>query len=207
MEGKGYLNPDQTFQAEFNELLFISIALKLNQNFVDSLIIWSRGSNASSPLILRKFHEGWAGKQLNFRGGETQLFTRQRWSFSRFNVGHVPLQPPNQQSNFHPSQSSFSLQTRHPINLWSPSCGTIVTIPFCIVLIMVDFIHIRQLNRLEILSGKISTSQRFFTHHLLRTNSQNPSPISPVRVLPCRLHQVRTSTDFPMKSCAWSVYC
>jgi len=28
---------DQTFQAEFNELLFISIALKLNQNFVDSL--------------------------------------------------------------------------------------------------------------------------------------------------------------------------
>jgi len=32
-QGKGYPNPDQTFQAEFNELLFISIALKLNQNF------------------------------------------------------------------------------------------------------------------------------------------------------------------------------
>ena len=32
---------DQTFQAEFNELLFISIALKLNQNFVDSLMIRS----------------------------------------------------------------------------------------------------------------------------------------------------------------------
>ena len=76
-QGKGYPNPDQTFQAEFNELLFISIALKLNQNFVDSLMIRSRGSNASSPLILRKIHEGWAGKQfrlgLNFRGGETQF--------------------------------------------------------------------------------------------------------------------------------------
>jgi hypothetical protein len=38
-QGKGYPNPDQTFQAEFNELLFISIAWKLNQNFVDSLMI------------------------------------------------------------------------------------------------------------------------------------------------------------------------
>jgi len=29
-ERKGYLNPDQVFLAEFNELLFSSIALKLN---------------------------------------------------------------------------------------------------------------------------------------------------------------------------------
>ena len=36
-QGKGYPNPDQTCQAEFNELVFISIALKLNQNFMDSL--------------------------------------------------------------------------------------------------------------------------------------------------------------------------
>lgn len=38
-QGEGYLNPDQTFRAEFNELLFISITLKLNQNFADSLMI------------------------------------------------------------------------------------------------------------------------------------------------------------------------
>jgi hypothetical protein len=37
-EKKGYPNLDQTFQAEFNELLFISIALKLKLNFVDSLL-------------------------------------------------------------------------------------------------------------------------------------------------------------------------
>ena len=36
-QGKGYSGPDQAFQAEFNGLLFISIALKLNQNFVDRL--------------------------------------------------------------------------------------------------------------------------------------------------------------------------
>jgi hypothetical protein len=40
-QGKGYSNSDQTFQAEFNELLCISIALKLNQNFVDSVMIRS----------------------------------------------------------------------------------------------------------------------------------------------------------------------
>ena len=33
---KGYPNLDQTFQAEFNELLFVSIVLKLNWIFVDS---------------------------------------------------------------------------------------------------------------------------------------------------------------------------
>ena len=38
-QGKGYPNPNQTFQAKFNELLFISIALKVNQTFVDSLMI------------------------------------------------------------------------------------------------------------------------------------------------------------------------
>jgi len=38
-QGKGYLNPDQNFQAEFNELLFSWTALKLNQNFVNSLMI------------------------------------------------------------------------------------------------------------------------------------------------------------------------
>ena len=36
-QGKGYPNTDQTFQVKFNELLFISIALKLDQNFMDSL--------------------------------------------------------------------------------------------------------------------------------------------------------------------------
>ena len=40
-QGKDYPNLDQTFQAEFNELLFIWIALRLNQNFVDSLMIRS----------------------------------------------------------------------------------------------------------------------------------------------------------------------
>ena len=39
-------NPDQICRAEFNELLFISIALKLKQNFVDFLMIRSRGLNA-----------------------------------------------------------------------------------------------------------------------------------------------------------------
>jgi len=46
---KGYPDPYQTFHPEFNELLFISIALKLNQNFVDSLMIRTQGSNATSP--------------------------------------------------------------------------------------------------------------------------------------------------------------
>lgn len=36
-ERKDYSNLDQTFQVEFNELLFISLALKLNRIFVDSL--------------------------------------------------------------------------------------------------------------------------------------------------------------------------
>ena len=35
-QGEVYPNLDQTFQAEFNELLFISSALKLNWNFIDS---------------------------------------------------------------------------------------------------------------------------------------------------------------------------
>jgi len=43
-QGKVYPNPYQTFQAEFNELLFISIALKPNQNFMDCLMIRSRGT-------------------------------------------------------------------------------------------------------------------------------------------------------------------
>src|SRR5277367_7022110 len=73
-QGKGYPNPDQTFQAEFNELLFISIALKLNQNFMDSLMIRSPGSNATSPLILQKIHEGQEVRLgLNFRGGELKF--------------------------------------------------------------------------------------------------------------------------------------
>jgi len=45
-KGKANPNPDQTFQAEFNELLFILIALKLIQNFVDSLVFRSPGLNA-----------------------------------------------------------------------------------------------------------------------------------------------------------------
>jgi len=44
-QGKGCPNADQTFQAEFNELLFVSTALKLNQNFVDSVMIRSRSLN------------------------------------------------------------------------------------------------------------------------------------------------------------------
>lgn len=75
--GKGYPNSDQTFQAEFNELLFISIVLKLNQNFMDSLMVRSQGSNATSPPILGKVNKG---KQvrlgLNFRGDETQFNCR-----------------------------------------------------------------------------------------------------------------------------------
>jgi hypothetical protein len=67
MAGRGKVtpNPDQTFQAEFNELFFISIALKLNQNFVDS-----------SPQILRKIHEmGWKTVSVGteFSRGETQF--------------------------------------------------------------------------------------------------------------------------------------
>jgi hypothetical protein len=54
-QGKGYPNPDQTFQAKFNGLLFISILLKLKQNFMDSLMIPSQ-ANATLPLILRKIH-------------------------------------------------------------------------------------------------------------------------------------------------------
>jgi len=50
---KGYSNPDQTFQAEFNELLFISVALKLTPNFVDSLRSWS--SNAIHRRSFGKF--------------------------------------------------------------------------------------------------------------------------------------------------------
>ena len=73
-QGKGYPNPDQTFQAEFNEMPFILIALKLNQSFMDSLMIRSRCSNATSPLILRKIHQGKQFRlRLNFRGGETQF--------------------------------------------------------------------------------------------------------------------------------------
>ena len=34
---KGYPNLEQTFQTEFNELFFISIVLKLNRIFLDSL--------------------------------------------------------------------------------------------------------------------------------------------------------------------------
>src|SRR5271155_979273 len=66
-QGKGYPNSDQTFQAGFNELLFISISLKLNQNFVDSLMVRTRGSNATSPCILRKIHDGWTRKTVSVR--------------------------------------------------------------------------------------------------------------------------------------------
>ena len=55
-EGKGYSFLDQIFKAESNELLFISIALKLNWNFVDSLLhddLIARIECNSSP-ILRK---------------------------------------------------------------------------------------------------------------------------------------------------------
>ena len=48
-QGKGYPNPDQTFQAEFNELLFISMGLRLNQNFMAS----SSVPTSSCPSILR----------------------------------------------------------------------------------------------------------------------------------------------------------
>jgi len=72
-QGKGYPNPDQTFQAEFNELLFISIALKLDaepefRGFSCDAIA---RLECSSPPILRKIHERCAGKWfrlgLNFR--------------------------------------------------------------------------------------------------------------------------------------------
>jgi hypothetical protein len=51
-ERKGYPNPDQTFQAEFNELLFISIALKPNR---DSRLKYLNGIYRRSP---RKFRGG-----------------------------------------------------------------------------------------------------------------------------------------------------
>src|SRR5271170_6853503 len=50
MVGKGCPNPDQTFQA----------ALKLKQNFMDSLMIRSRGDFTAD---LPETHERWAGKQ------------------------------------------------------------------------------------------------------------------------------------------------
>ena len=47
-QGKDCPSLDQTFQTEFNELLFISIAWKQNQNFVDSPMIRLRGSYTST---------------------------------------------------------------------------------------------------------------------------------------------------------------
>ena len=57
-QGKGYPNPDQTFQAEFNELLFYFDCIEAEPEFSWILLnmIRSRGSNATSPLILRKIH-------------------------------------------------------------------------------------------------------------------------------------------------------
>jgi len=55
----------------------------------------------------------------------------------------------------------------------------------------------------KILPGKhFEHHPTVLTHHCLRTDRQDPSLISPVRVHPCRLLQLRTSRDFPMKSCA-----
>ena len=75
-EGKGYPNPDQTFRAEFNELLFISIALKAEQNFVNSLMI--RCLFAADPSE-NSWGMGWktVSVRTKFSRGETQFSSRQ----------------------------------------------------------------------------------------------------------------------------------
>ena len=72
-QGKGYPNLDQTFQAEFNELLFIWIALKLNQNFMDSLESYDPIARLECPplLIPLKIHDG----GLENRSGWDWIFT------------------------------------------------------------------------------------------------------------------------------------
>jgi len=71
-QGKGYPNPDQTFQAEFNELLFIWIVLKLNQNFVNSLESYDPIARLEWPplLIPWKIYDG----ELENRSGWDWIF-------------------------------------------------------------------------------------------------------------------------------------
>jgi hypothetical protein len=78
---------------QHNELLFISIALKLNQNFMDSLMIPSRGSNATPPLILLKIHT------LENSFGWDRIFMGVKFNFIGFHVDC--LEPGPDTTRFH----------------------------------------------------------------------------------------------------------